>query len=236
MENCDAISSRSEALLAAIGYVFKDEGMLCEALTHKSYSNEHPESAKGHNERLEFLGDAVLDMVVSQRIFLDYPRLPEGELTRIRAEVVSEPALAAVARLLAVGDYLRLGRGEEKSGGRHKESLIANAVEALLGAIYLDGGLEAVRMVVDHLFTEAIEQAFRRKSGIDYKTRLQEVLQARQGSPPAYRLVRAEGPDHDRTYTIEVLHGGRSIGAGSGVTKKAASQQAARQALAVLGE
>lgn len=236
MENSAAISVRSETLLVEIGYLFRDERLLREALTHKSYNNEHPETAPGHNERLEFLGDAVLDMVISQRIFLDYPRLPEGELTRIRAEVVSEPALAAVARRLAVGDYLWLGRGEEKSGGRHKESLIANAVEALLGAIYLDGGLESVRLVVDRFFAAAIDQAFRRKSGIDYKTRLQEVLQARQGSPPAYRLVRSEGPDHDRTYTIEVLHGGRSIGTGSGVTKKAASQQAALQALEALGE
>ena len=236
MENSAAISTRSKTLLTEIGYAFREERLLREALTHKSYSNEHPETASIHNERLEFLGDAVLDMVVSQRIFLDYPRLPEGELTRIRAEVVSEPALAAVARRMAIGDYLWLGRGEERSGGRQKESLIANAVEALLGAIYLDGGLESVRLVVDRFFAAAIEEAFCRKSGIDYKTRLQEVLQARQGSPPAYRLVRAEGPDHDRTYTIEVLHGGRSIGAGSGVTKKAASQQAARQALAALGE
>ena len=218
MEKSAVISARSEALLAEIGYAFRDERLLREALTHKSYSNEHPETATGHNERLEFLGDAVLDMVVSQRIFLDYPHLPEGELTRIRAEVVSEPALAAVARRLAIGDSLWLGRGEDRSGGRHKESLIANAVEALLGAIYLDGGLESVRSVVDRFFAVAIEQAFRRKSGIDYKTRLQEVLQARQGSPPAYRLVLAEGPDHDRTYTIEVLHGGHSIGSGCGVT------------------
>ncbi|MDY0268176.1 ribonuclease III [Trichloromonas sp.] len=236
MENSPAISARSASLAAQVDYAFRHEQLLREALTHKSYSNEHPDTVPGHNERLEFLGDAVLDMVISRRIFLDYPQLPEGELTRIRAEVVSEPALAAVGRRLGIGDCLWLGRGEEKSGGRHKESLIANAVEALLGAIFLDGGLEAVDPVVDRFFAAATDQAFRRKSGIDYKTRLQEVLQARQCSPPAYRLVRAEGPDHDRTYTIEVLHGGRGIGMGTGVTKKAASQQAARQALEALGE
>ncbi len=235
MEDLALIAARAEALLREIGYRFVDGDLFREALTHKSYSNEQTGSSVSHNERLEFLGDAVLDMVVSHKIFLAYPDLPEGELTRIRAEVVSEPGLAMVARRLAIGDCLWLGRGEVRTGGREKESLIANALEALLGAIYCDGGLEPVRQVVNRLFSTAIEAAFRHKAGVDYKTRLQEFMQSRHGAPPAYRLVHAEGPDHHKIYTIEVLHGGHSIGSGSGATKKAASQQAARQALEALG-
>ncbi len=221
-------------LIEKIGYSFADISLLREALTHKSFSNEQVNRQVAHNERLEFLGDAVLDMVVSHRIFLAYPTFAEGELTRVRAEVVSEDGLGRIGESLALGDYLHLGRGEERSGGRTKKSLIANALEAVLGAVYCDGGPQAVEGVVDRLFAPAIEVAARRKAGVDYKTRLQELVQGRHGHPPHYELVGAEGPDHQREYTISVCIGERIVGSGSGRTKKAAAQAAAQVALAHL--
>ncbi|MBE0597702.1 MAG: ribonuclease III [Desulfuromonadales bacterium] len=226
----------SEGLLVGkIGYRFTDQALLRQALTHKSFSNEQSENREPHNERLEFLGDAVLQLVVSDLLYQNFPALPEGELTRIRAEVVGEPRLAAIGRDLGLGDCLRLGRGEEKSGGRDKESLLADAVEALLGAVFLDGGLEGGAPLIARLFGAAIDQSARRKYGVDHKTRLQELLQARYGTPPEYRLVRAEGPDHERRYTVEVGLGEQSFGRGCGRTKKAAEQEAAEAALHTLG-
>lgn len=224
------------ALQERIGYRFRHPPLLRESLTHKSFSNEVSGKALPHNERLEFLGDAVLDLVVSDRIFHAYPQLPEGELTRIRAEVVSERGLASVAREMALGECLLLGRGEGRSGGREKESLLADALEALLGAVFCDGGLDPVRAIVDRLFAPAIGLAFGRKSGIDYKTRLQEVFQGRYGRPPVYVPSGAAGPDHNRVYTVEVRFDAETIGRGSGRTKKSAEQEAAREALAKLDE
>jgi len=223
-------------LMDRIGYVFVNYSIFQESLTHKSYSNEQNGRVVPHNERLEFLGDAILDMIISHKIFVDYADLPEGELTRIRAEVVSEVGLARVGRRLEISECLRLGRGELRTGGRDKDSLIANVLEALIGAVYCDGGFEPVQQMVLRLFETSIDQAFQSKSGIDFKTRLQELMQARFGSPPEYRLAHAEGPDHHRRYTIEVWHAGHSIGQGSGRSKKVAAQQAALQALAALGE
>jgi len=223
-----------ESLEEKIGYRFSDTALLREALTHKSFSNEQHGRDVHHNERLEFLGDAVLDLVVSHALFRDFPALAEGELTRIRAEVVSEKGLAFIGRHLGLGDSLRLGRGEERSGGREKDSLIADALEALLGAVFCDGGFESARRMIEALCTAPIERSARRKAGIDYKTRLQELLQARQGRPPSYALTLAEGPDHQRVYTIEVCTEGETIGSGRGRTKKAAEQEAAREALSRL--
>lgn len=223
-----------EALEEKIGYCFSDTALLRESLTHKSFSNEQPGRDVPHNERLEFLGDAVLDLAVSQALFRAFPTLAEGELTRIRAEVVSESGLAAIGRHLGLGASLRVGRGEERSGGREKDSLIADALEALLGAVFCDGGFENARCVVENLCTTAIEQSARRKAGVDYKTRLQELLQARKGRPPMYALTLTEGPDHQRVYTVEVCSEGETIGCGRGRTKKAAEQEAAREALARL--
>ncbi len=227
-----------ESLLATlekrIGYRFRDAGRLQEALTHKSFANEQPGRALAHNERLEFLGDAVLDLVISQRIFETFPALPEGELTRIRAEVVREEGLAAIGRDLQMGECLWLGKGEEKSGGRQKDSLIADAVEAVLGAIFCDGGLPAVAPVIEKHFGDMIEHSARRLVSVDHKTRLQELLQARYGRTPVYSLVLAEGPDHQRVYTVEVHFEEKAIGCGRGRTKKAAEQEAARKALVIL--
>jgi ribonuclease-3 len=218
-----------------IGYRFRCRPLLQGALTHKSFSNEQPGRSAPDNERLEFLGDAVLDLAISHWLFESFPDLPEGELTRIRAEVVSEPALAVVARRLDLGTCLQLGRGEERSGGREKDSLLADALEALLGAVFCDGGLPAVAPLIEPMFGERIADAVRRKTGVDFKTRLQEILQSRGGRPPDYHLVLAEGPDHQRLYTIEVLSNGEPLGRGCGRTKKAAEQEAARLALERLG-
>lgn len=220
-----------ELLQGSIGYRFDDNALLMEALTHKSYSNEHPGGPIPCNERLEFLGDAVLDLVVSRYIFRQYPDAKEGELTRIRAEVVSEKGLAVVARRLQLGNHLLLGRGEERSGGRDKQSLIANALEALLGAVFCDGGFEPARLLAEGLFAGPIAEAGRRKQGLDHKTRLQEMLQARYAQVPEYILVCEEGPEHRRRYTVEVRLAGESLGRGQGTTKKKAEQQAALLAI-----
>lgn len=221
-------------LQESIGYAFADERLLNEALTHKSYSNEQPGGSAPCNERLEFLGDAVLDLVVSRYVFTRFPEAQEGELTRIRAEVVSEKGLAVVARRLQLGDFLLLGRGEERSGGREKESLIANALEALLGAVFCDGGFEAARLLAEGLFAEHLDKAGRRKQGIDHKTRLQELSQARYAIAPEYTVVCEEGPEHRREYTVEVSLAGKPLGRGQGSTKKKAEQQAALRAIGIL--
>lgn len=213
-----------------IGYHFADPAILLQAVTHKSRSNEKA-GAMLHNERLEFLGDAVLDLVVSQDLFTRYPQLPEGELTRIRAEAVSEKSLASLARDLHLGPLLRLGRGEFLSGGADKDSLLADALEAVLGAVFQDGGYDQVRQVVEPLFREILDRSVKQETGSDYKTRLQELFQSRYGHPPEYVLSRIEGPDHQRIYTVDVVFEGQSIGSGMSGTKKGAEQAAAGEAL-----
>lgn len=229
------IESLAEPLQEVIGYFFSDRSLLREALTHKSFSNEQSAPVPPHNERLEFLGDAVLDLVVGEQAFLAYPELPEGQLTRIRSELVNEKGLAAVARSLDLGQYLWLGRGEERSGGREKDSLLANALEALFGAVFCDGGFARTRDIVIPLFQDALVASAKARSGNDYKTRLQEILQARDGQLPEYVLLEASGPDHERCYEVEVLAVGRIIGRGTGRSKKGAEQEAARVALNLLG-
>jgi ribonuclease III len=224
-------TDKMQDLQACLGYSFKDAALLMAALTHKSFANESGEERVQHNERLEFLGDAVIDLVVSHYLFVHFPDLNEGEMSRIRSEVVSERLLAQVADNLELGRHLFLGRGEERSGGRHKASLLANALEALLGAVFNDGGFAtAYRLTLDLLAAE-INLSHQRKVGIDCKTRLQEYYQARFGRPPVYQMVAAQGPDHDRSYRVEVLFDGQVIGQGEGRSKKAAEQAAACTAL-----
>ncbi|NIQ96651.1 MAG: ribonuclease III [Desulfuromonadales bacterium] len=220
----------TRGLQRRIGYDFADPAILTQALTHKSFSNESAVETP-HNERLEFLGDAVLDLIVSQDLFARYPQLPEGELTRIRAEAVSEKSLAVLARDLGLGPALRLGRGESISGGADKDSLLADALEAVLGAVFCDSGYDRARQVVEALFRGTLDQAVRGEAGNDFKTRLQELFQARYGHPPEYVLSRIEGPDHRRIYTVDVVLDGRTIGSGQAGTKKGAEQEAAGQAL-----
>ncbi len=227
MQNTDTLVSLEETT----AYRFRSRALLEEALTHKSFSNERQGEIVSFNERLEFLGDAVLDLVVSRYVYHRFAAAPEGELTRIRAEVVNEKSLAQVARKLELGRYLRLGKGEEKSGGRNKDSLLANAFEAFLGAVFCDGGFEAAGQVAERLLAGEMERAGQRKAGMDYKTRLQEILQGRFGTVPDYVLSQVEGPEHRRLYSVEVRFDGRIAGYGSGTTKKKAEQEAAREAL-----
>jgi len=228
------INDNIDTLQECIGYQFSEHELLDEALTHKSFSNEHPEVSKVCNERLEFLGDAVLDLIISQRTFLDYPDLPEGELTRVRAELVQERNLAELARRINLGSCLRMGKGERRSGGEDKSSLLANAVEAVLGAIFLDGGYQAVQKVIEALFCQEIRLAANNQFDVDHKTRLQEFCQRIHHQTPDYVLVDEQGPDHQRHYTVEVQLKGKSISTGTGRSKKLAEQDAAKGALTAL--
>lgn len=221
-----------DELQKKIGYSFRDPALLRQALTHRSYANEPGGQGTPHNERLEFLGDAVLDLAVGQLIFQLPGGLSEGEMTRIRAEVVSEKGLARVSREFGLGEYLLLGRGEERTGGRGKNSLLADGLEALLGGVFRDGGYESACRVVETLFSPVIDLAAGRKQGLDHKTRLQEMMQGEWGRTPEYVLIKTEGPDHQPWYTVEVRFDDRVIGRGHGGTKKEAEQNAAGEALA----
>ncbi len=216
-----------------LNYQFGNLSLLRGALTHKSYANELLRDPAACNERQEFLGDAVLDLVVADMLYKQYPDLPEGELSRIRAELVSATALAAVARSLDVGPCLLLGRGEQRSGGHNKDNLLADALEAIFGAIFLDVGWQGTQHVLKVLFAVGVTQVVGRKSQ-DYKTRLQELVQSRYGQAPLYELTNVSGPDHQRQYSVAVICCGRVLGEGDGSSKKVAQQQAAYQALQCL--
>jgi ribonuclease-3 len=200
---------------------------LVHALTHRSWCAEHPGDES--NERLEFLGDAVLGVVVTDHLFSAFPDLPEGQLAKARAAVVSSTTLAEVGRELGVGLDLRLGKGEDASGGREKASILADAVEAVLGAMYLDGGVEPVRRLVLEQLSQRIDQAAERPGDKDYKTRLQEVAAHDGFTPPVYALTES-GPDHHKRFHATVAVGGERLGAGTGTSKKEAEQKAARAA------
>ncbi|MBR6312616.1 MAG: ribonuclease III [Oscillospiraceae bacterium] len=209
-----------------IGYVFRNEELMENALTHSSYANERGKSRVFSNERLEFLGDSVLGFVTAEYLFEKYPSRPEGEMTRIRAELVCEHSLAATAEELELGAVLLLGKGEEQNGGRRRRSILADAVEALLAAIYLDGGMEPARaFVLGHILAEKPTEL------TDYKTALQERVQAAGGVSPQYRIIDEYGPDHAKTFVARVEIDGEPAGEGSGRTKKEAEQSAARAAL-----
>ncbi|NCO51228.1 MAG: ribonuclease III [Deltaproteobacteria bacterium] len=214
-----------------LGYTFRSSSLLLQALTHKSYSNEQREALDPHNERLEFLGDAVLELAVSHYVYRHFPQVPEGGLTRIRAEVVCEKGLARLARRLQLGAGLRLGRGEEKCGGRKKASLLSDAVEALMGAIFLEGGFPVACAVVEHLCAADIQASGKSRLGSDHKTALQEKLQAIFGELPVYQLLGIEGPDHNRSFVVQVAFHDEILGCGQGSSKKQAEQQAAAAAL-----
>ena len=208
-----------------------DGELLERALSHRSWCAEHPGNPS--NERLEFLGDAILGMVVTDRIFRDYPDLPEGELAKVRASVVSAVALAEVAADLDLGSHVLLGRGEEQSGGRGKASILADAMEAVIGAVYLDGGLDRAQRVVLDLVSDRVEEASRGPGGRDYKTRLQELAVARFDETPRYEIKDA-GPDHAKEFHATVFLAGQERGSGRGSSKKQAEQEAAGAAWALL--
>lgn len=214
-------------LESALGHRFGDAAILEEALTHSSYASEH--SGAGHNERFEFLGDAVLQMAVTEFLFSVFPDFPEGQMAKIRAASVSGEELAEVARRLELGRYLRLGRGEEASGGREKDSILANAMEAVLAAVYLDAGYPVARRIILTLWEERVMGKAISPGRRDYKTRLQEMLAADQLRP--HYAVEGSGPDHARVFEAVVSVDGDEWGRGTGRSKKEAQQEAARHAL-----
>jgi ribonuclease-3 len=204
------------------------------AVTHRSYVNEHPGEGLEDNERLEFLGDAVIDLAISHRLMERFPAASEGELSKMRAAVVDEPGLAGLARALELGSLLRLGRGEELTGGREKPSLLADAMEAVVAAVYLEGGLPAVLGLVDRYLGEVFDRASAGTLDRDYKTQLQEVAQGRFRLAPRYRVVAELGPDHAKRFDVEVELRGEVVGRATGRSKKDAEQAAARLALEAL--
>lgn len=211
-----------------LGYHFRDISLLEHALTHSSYANEHRAEGVTSNERLEFLGDSVLGMIVAEYLFTTHPDMPEGELTRTRAALVCETSLHEVARSLGLGRCLRLGRGADVGGGRERPSILADAVEATLAAIYLDSGLDSVIPIIrKFILDKEKEKAVDR----DYKTALQELVQRKPGQTVTYRLVEESGPDHARIFVTEVSVGNVSVGVGRGRTKKEAEQMSAKAAL-----
>ena len=223
-----------DSLQSALDYRFRDVRLLEDALTHKSYVNEQRPASGSDNERLEFLGDAVLSLVVSEQLAVLQPHSTEGALSKHKARLVSESMLADVARRLKLGSCLRLGRGEELSRGREKDSLLADAVEAVIAAVHLDGGLESSRRVVASLLQEELAHVAsqrHRPGENDYKTQVQEWCQRRFDSLPSYTVVRESGPDHDKLFEVEVSVNGAVVGRGTGRSKKEAEQSAARQAL-----
>lgn len=214
-----------------IGYRFNNIELLKLALTHSSYGNEHRKERYENNERVEFLGDAALDLIISRYIYDMFPFMPEGELTKLRAGVVCETSLAKVAVKLNIGEFLMLGKGEENTGGRSRESILADAVEAVIGAIYIDGGFDSVEKFVINILADAVEELKTSFRTIDCKTHLQEVIQKTSKSPISYVIIDEKGPDHNKVFVAEVRHGGKVIGMGSGRSKKEAEQSAAADAL-----
>jgi len=220
--------AQTSDLEKSLGYTFKDAALLRTALTHSSYANENRKTCPECNERLEFLGDAVLGVTVAEYLYTRHPEMPEGDMTRLRAELVCEESLHEAAGRLKLGDYIRLGHGEETSGGRTRGSILADAVEAVIAAVYLDGG--DAKSLIERLILEPA-----RKNGVsrsrDYKTALQELLQRGNGHTLAYKTVAERGPDHAKVFTVRVLLDGETAAEGEGKSKKEAEQAAAKRAL-----
>ncbi len=226
------------SLESKIGHRFKDRSLIEEACRHSSYVNEQPEahiaaSAMRDNERLEFLGDAVLNLVIGHMLMERHPEMPEGDLSRMRAHLVNESELASVAREIGLGPFLRLGKGEIQSNGREKKSILADAFEAVIAAIYLDGGFDAAYRFVHERFVDRVSGSAKPVSAADYKSRLQELVQTSHKAMPSYQVVEESGPDHDKTFGVKITVCGLEA-KGVGKSKKTAEQDAARRALALL--
>jgi ribonuclease III len=222
-ENLNEIEQKLE-------YQFKSEELLAEALRHSSYVNEQPESDLRDNERLEFLGDAVLNLIIGHILMERYPQMKEGELSRTRANLVNETQLAAMARSIGLGSYLQLGRGEIQTHGMEKNSILAGAYEALIAALYLDSGYKDSFNIIEKNFVPILDQVQSASDSYDYKSRLQEWVQEKHGAIPNYKVVNEEGPDHDKTFWVSVMVFGIET-QGTGKNKKTAEQDAARKAL-----
>ena len=216
-------------LETAIGYRFRNISLLQNALTHSSYANERWHNSLLSNERLEFLGDSVLGMLVAEYLFKTFPDRPEGELTRMRADMVCEHTLAAVANKIGLGNHLMLGHGEEQGGGRNRESILADAMESVIAACFLDGGLDAASKIVRQFIL--VDVPVTRMHNADYKTTLQELVQQKKHQVLSYALVGESGPDHDKQFSVEVSLNGNVVGEGIGSSKKRAEQMAARAAI-----
>lgn len=231
MEMQDGYTLKS--LEERIGYVFRDDALLKQALTHSSFTNEQKINKAKNYERLEFLGDAVLELVSSEFLFREHPEVPEGELTKQRAAMVCEPSLAFCARDLELGEYIRLGKGEESTGGRNRDSITSDAMEALIGAIYLDGGISPAKAFIDRFILSDLED---KQLFYDSKSNLQELVQGKLKQELVYELLEESGPEHNKTFRVSVHMGEEILGEGQGRTKKAAEQQAAYKALLQLRE
>ena len=216
-------------LEAAIGYRFKNISLLQNALTHSSYANERWHNSLLSNERLEFLGDAILGMTVAKYLYQTFPDRPEGELTRMRADMVCEQTLAKVAARIELGKHLLLGNGEEQGGGRNRNSILADAVESVIAACFLDGGMEAAQKLIEQFIL--VEVPVKQLHNADYKTALQELVQQKKNQVLSYALIGESGPDHDKKFDVEVKLNGVVVGTGSGSSKKRAEQAAAHAAL-----
>jgi len=230
MSSSDETKARYAALEARLGHTFRDAALCETAMTHTSWVNEAGQPERSDNERLEFLGDAVLDLVVSDVLMRRFPDRREGDLSRARAALVSETALAQVALAIDLGRYILLGKGEERTGGRARPSILANTLEALMGAIYVDAGFDVVAVVAARLFEDRVEDVDRHARS-DYKSRLQERAQALWQTSPVYEVVAEEGPDHDKRFEVALSLAGRPYGRAVGRSKKEAEQGAAAAAL-----
>ena len=219
-------------LQQTLGVSFNDLSRLEQALVHSSYINENPGLASASNERLEFLGDAVLGLIVAEKLYRDFPDLSEGEMTKLRAALVRRDTLERMAKVIKLGDHLYLGKGEEASGGRLKSANLASVLEAVIAAIFLDQGLPAARDFILKLLDKDLKNIVHRGAEVDYKSALQELIQAQGQQTPGYHVISVTGPDHDRTFTVEVRRGEVVLAKGSGKSKKAAEIEAARAALA----
>ncbi len=223
--------NKYQALEAQLDYIFSQKSILHEALTHSSYANEKNSKETAHNERLEFLGDSILSLAVSDYLFHRYPNLPEGELTKIRASVVCEPTLAEHAQKWQLGNYMTFGRGEALTGGRERPSILADAFEAVIAAIYLDGGFAKAQRVILNTLELTIQDAVAGKIFLDYKTAFQEHIQASTQQKIQYHIVDTQGPDHKKTFLARLTIDDTIVGEGSGRSKKEAEQGAAKMAL-----
>ncbi len=218
-----------------IGYKFKNKRYLEIALTHSSYANESRDRKLKSNERLEFLGDSVLGLVCAAHLFEEHPDVMEGELTKMRSSLVCEGALCICAREIGLGEHLRLGKGEESGGGRTRDSILADAMEAIIGAVYLDAGLDTARKFIMEYVLLPGQARMMRAAITDYKTALQEIVQKNHGEVLSYRLTDSCGPDHQKSFSVEVLLNSNVIGRGMGHSKKEAEQMAAKEALELMG-
>jgi len=212
-----------------IHYAFKNKSLLQNALTHSSYANENRDKGMPDNERLEFLGDSILGFVVAEHLYQQHPMRPEGELTRIRADLVCEKSLARIARTIDLGRYILLGNGEEQNGGRNRDSILSDAMESVFAAVYLDGGMDSAKTLITRLLLQ--EGADDQGNNTDYKTKFQELVQRKKNQNIQYHLIGESGPDHDKKFEVEVILNGKVVGIGEGSSKKRAEQSAAHAAI-----